>query len=107
MSTSPPITKMSTASLSPNLKLSYPWGIVCHMTLDELKTAVMALDSENKKRFILEALPELMKDAMQDSMFLMELFPVFVDILKQRGIEMEQLLQLATLLEPAAKAGEA
>jgi hypothetical protein len=74
------------------------------MTLEQLKSAVLALDPENKKAFILDALPELARDAMQDPMFLMRLFPVFLDILQESGIELQQLLQLASLLDPAAKA---
>jgi hypothetical protein len=65
------------------------------MTVEELKTAVAALSPEEKKAFILETLPGLARDAMQDSGFLLQLFPVFLGILKDSGIELSQLLQLA------------
>ena len=67
------------------------------MTVEELKTAVMALDADQKKRFILEALPELSKEAMRDPSFLMQLLPVFLGILKESGLELQQLLQVAAM----------
>jgi hypothetical protein len=76
------------------------------MTPEELKEAVLALDSEAKKAFLLDALPELAKDAMQDQMFLMQLFPIFVNLLKESGIELTQLLQMASMFAPAAGAGQ-
>lgn len=68
------------------------------MTVQELKTAVMALDAEEKKTFILEALPGLAKDAMQDPAFLMQLFPIFIGLLKESGMDLQQLLQFATMM---------
>ncbi|ABA87849.1 hypothetical protein Pcar_0590 [Syntrophotalea carbinolica DSM 2380] len=65
------------------------------MTVDQIKQAVNGLSPEEKKTFILETLPGLAKDAMQDSSFLLQLFPVFMNILKDSGIELSQLLQLA------------
>jgi hypothetical protein len=50
------------------------------MTATELKSAGLALDVEAKKTFILETLPPLAKDAMQDPAFLMQLLPVFLGI---------------------------
>jgi hypothetical protein len=73
------------------------------MNLEEIKAAVLALDPESKKAFILEALPELAKDAMQDRLFLMQLFPVFLDILQESGVELQQLLKLASMLGPATE----
>jgi hypothetical protein len=75
------------------------------MSLEELKAAVLALDPESKKAFILDALPELARDAMQDRMFLMELFPVFLNLLQENGIDLQQLLQLASLFGSGAAAG--
>lgn len=77
------------------------------MTPEELKEAVLALDSEARKAFLLDALPELAKDAMQDQMFLMQLFPVFVGLLKESGIELSQLVQLAGMFAPAGTASQA
>ena len=74
------------------------------MTPEQLKEAVMALDSEARKAFLLDALPELAKDAMQDQMFLMQLFPIFANLLKESGIELSQLLQMASMFAPAGEA---
>lgn len=74
------------------------------MTPEELKEAVLALDSEAKKAFLLDALPDLAKDAMQDQMFLMQLFPIFLELLKESGIELAQLVQLASMFAPAGAA---
>ncbi len=68
------------------------------MTVEELKQAAFTLSPEDKKAFILDALPGLAKDAMQDSSFLLQMFPVFMGILKDSGIELSQLLQLATAM---------
>jgi len=76
------------------------------MTPEELKEAVLALDSDAKKAFLLEALPELAKDAMQDQMFLMQLFPIFLGLLKESGIELSQLIQLASIFAPADAMGQ-
>jgi hypothetical protein len=68
------------------------------MTVEELKTAVLALDVEQRKTFILEILPEVAKEAMQDQAFLMQLFPVFMGLLRESGIDLQQLLQFATMM---------
>ncbi|OEU53757.1 MAG: hypothetical protein BA871_14300 [Desulfuromonadales bacterium C00003096] len=76
------------------------------MTPEELKEAVLALDSDAKKAFLLDALPELAKDAMQDQMFLMQLFPIFLGLLKESGIELSQLMQLASMFAPTDAVGQ-
>jgi len=43
---------------------------------------------------------------MKDQMFLMQLFPVFVNLLKESGIELTQLLQMASMFAPAGDAGQ-
>ncbi|MGE4543334.1 MAG: hypothetical protein AB7D06_04390 [Pedobacter sp.] len=68
------------------------------MTVEELKQAVFNLSPEDKKTFILDTLPGLAKETMQDSSFLLQMFPVFMGILKDSGIELSQLLQLATAM---------
>jgi len=68
------------------------------MTIEELKSAVLALDAEQKKAFILEALSPLAKDAVKDPNFLMQLFPVFLGILKESGMDLQQLLQFAMMM---------
>ena len=67
------------------------------MTVDELKTVLMALPLAEKKAFILETLQPLAKDALQDPSFLMQLLPVFLGIVKESGVDLQQLLQFAAL----------
>jgi hypothetical protein len=76
------------------------------MTVNELKTAVMALPAAEKKAFILETLQPLAKDALQDPSFLMQLLPVFLGIVKDSGVDLQQLLQFATLFGGAPAAGD-
>ena len=68
------------------------------MTVEELKTAVMALSLEEKKTFILEALPDLAGDVIKEPGFMMQLFPVLLGILKESGMDLQQLLQFATMM---------
>jgi len=68
------------------------------MTVEELKSAVLALDAEQKKAFMLETLSPLAKDAVKDPGFLMQLFPVFLGILKESGMDLQQLLQFAMMM---------
>jgi len=68
------------------------------LTTDELKAAVLALDADAKKEFILETLPPLAKDAMQDPSFMMQLLPVFLGILKESGLDLQQLMQFAAMM---------
>lgn len=67
------------------------------MTVTELKAAVLALDREEKKAFILDTLPELARDAMADPSFLPRLLPVFLGIVKDSGLDLQQLLQFAAM----------
>ena len=68
------------------------------MTIAELKSAILALSPEEKKAFILDTLPDLAREGMQDPAFLMQLFPVFTGLLKESGIDMQQLLQFAAMM---------
>ena len=68
------------------------------MTASELKGAVLALDAEQKKTFILETLPLLARDAMQDPAFMLQLLPVFLGIVKESGLDLQQLLQFAAMM---------
>ncbi len=68
------------------------------MTVEEVKTAVMALSTEEKKTFILEALPDLAKEVINEPGFMMQLFPVLLGILKESGMDLQQLLQLASMM---------
>ena len=74
------------------------------MTVQELKDAVMALDTEEKKAFILEALPDLAREGMKDQAFMMQLFPLLLNLLKESGIDLQQLLQFAALMGGAGPA---
>ena len=64
------------------------------MTQQEITDAVMALSLEEKQAFILEALPGLAKDAMEDKTFLMQLLPVFLGIVQESGLDLAQLMPL-------------
>ena len=68
------------------------------MTYEEIKAEVLALESEDKKRLILETFPELSRDAIKDPTFIMQLFPVFLGVLRDSGMELQQLVQLASML---------
>ncbi|MEJ2201326.1 MAG: hypothetical protein P8X63_09995 [Desulfuromonadaceae bacterium] len=68
------------------------------MTVEELKDAVLALDAEGKKAFILETIAPLAKDAVKDPAFLMQLLPQFLAILKESGMDLQQLLQFAMMM---------
>lgn len=68
------------------------------MTVENLKEAVLALGPEEKKAFILQTLPDLARDAMKDPAFLFELFPIFMGLLKETGMDMQQLLGLASMM---------
>ncbi|WP_321365698.1 hypothetical protein [uncultured Desulfuromusa sp.] len=68
------------------------------MTVAEIQNSLMELSIEDKKTFIIETLPELAKDVIKEPGFMMQLFPVLLDILKESGMDMQQLLQLATMM---------
>jgi len=76
------------------------------MTYEEIKAEVLVLESEDKKRLILETFPELSRDAIKDPGFIMQLFPVFLGVLRESGMELQQLVQLASMFG-GSKAGEA
>lgn len=76
------------------------------MTPEKLKEALLALDSDARKAFLLDVLPDVAQEAMQDRLFLMQLFPIFLGLLKQSGIELEQLVQWASLFSSANVAGQ-
>ena len=64
------------------------------MTQQEITDAIMALSLEEKQAFILETLPGLAKDAMEDKTFLMQLLPVFLGIVQESGLDLAQLMTL-------------
>jgi hypothetical protein len=68
------------------------------MTHLEIKAALLNLSPAEQKAFILETLPDLARDLVKEPGFMMQLFPVLLGILKESGMDMQQLLQLATML---------
>ena len=64
------------------------------MTQQEIADAVMALSLEEKQAFILNTLPGLAKEAMEDKTFLMQLLPVFLGIVQESGLDLAQLMPL-------------
>lgn len=69
------------------------------MTQQALTDAVMALSLEEKKAFIVNTLPGLARDAMQDKSFMLQLLPVFLGIVKESGLDLAQLLPLLGSLQ--------
>ncbi|MDT8444527.1 MAG: hypothetical protein RQ722_09550 [Desulfuromonadales bacterium] len=74
------------------------------MTQQEITDAVMAMSLEDKKAFIIQTLPDLAKDAMADKSFLLQMLPVFLDIVKESGLDLAQLLPLLNTMPVTEKA---
>jgi len=68
------------------------------MTTEEIKTALLGMSKEEKQAFILDTLPLLAKDVIHEPGFMMQLFPVLLGILKESGMELQQLLQFASMM---------
>ena len=68
------------------------------MTVEEIKTALMTLSTEEKKTFVLETLPDLAGEVIKEPGFMMQLFPILLGILKESGMDLQQLLQFATMM---------
>ena len=68
------------------------------MTVPEIKKAVLELSREEKQQFILETLPALSEEVMQDRSFMMQLVPVMMDMVQKSGVDMNQLLQMAAMM---------
>ncbi len=73
------------------------------MTVNEIKEAILALDSEAKKTLIIETFPVISREAMNDPGFLMRLLPLFLGALKESGLDLQQMIQLAGLFSPPVK----
>ncbi|MDD3800979.1 hypothetical protein [Desulfuromonas thiophila] len=67
------------------------------MSLEQLQQQILELPTADKQAFILNCLPPLAKEALQDSSFMMQLLPVFLGIVKDSGLDLQQLLQFAAL----------
>jgi len=70
--------------------------------VENLMSAVGELTAEEKKAFILKALPELGREAVKDPGFLPQLLPVMLGLVRESGIDLGQLLQLANMLGATA-----
>lgn len=68
------------------------------MTVADLKLAVLALNREEKQELLLEVLPEISQEIMQDRAFLMQLLPVFMNLVKDSGVDLQQLVQFAMMM---------
>lgn len=68
------------------------------MSTEEIKTALLGLSKEEKQAFILDTLPELAKEVIKEPGFMMQLFPVLLGILKESGMDLQQLLQMAAMM---------
>jgi hypothetical protein len=68
------------------------------MSVDELKDAVLALETDEKKQLLLQTLPQLSREVMQDREFLMQLLPIFMGLIKDSGIDLGQLAQMAMMM---------
>lgn len=68
------------------------------MTHQEIKEALLNLSTDEKKTLVLETLPILARDLVKEPGFMMQLFPVLLGILKESGMDIQQLIQLATML---------
>lgn len=72
------------------------------MTTEEIKQALLGLTKEEKKAFILDTLPILAKEVIQEPGFMMQLFPVMLGILKESGMDLQQLLAFASMMNGQA-----
>jgi hypothetical protein len=68
------------------------------MSSQAIKTALLALSKEEKQAFIIDTLPELTKEVIKEPGFMLQLFPVMLGILKESGMDLQQLLQFATMM---------
>ena len=68
------------------------------MSIENIKKELLALSKEEKQAFILETLPDLAKEVIKEPGFMMQLFPVMLGILKESGMDLQQLLQFATMM---------
>lgn len=68
------------------------------MSHEEIKIALLELNKEEKQAFILETLPLLAKDVIHEPGFMLRLFPVLLEILKDSGMDLQQLLQFASMM---------
>ena len=68
------------------------------MTTEEIKEALLGLSKEEKQAFILDTLPIMAKEVIKEPGFMMQLFPVMLGILKESGMDLQQLLSFASMM---------
>ena len=68
------------------------------MSPDAIKDALLGLSKEEKQAFILDSLPELAKEVIKEPGFMVQLFPVLLGILKESGMDLQQLMQMAAMM---------
>ncbi len=68
------------------------------MTTEEIKNALLNLSKEEKQTFILDTLPLLAKEVIKEPGFMMQLLPVMLGILKESGMDLQQLLSFASMM---------
>jgi hypothetical protein len=68
------------------------------MSAEDIQTALLQMSQEEKQAFILDTLPLLAKDVIHEPGFMMRLFPVLLGILKESGMDLQQLLQFASMM---------
>ncbi|HEY5672802.1 MAG TPA: hypothetical protein VIR78_03785 [Malonomonas sp.] len=68
------------------------------MSNEEIRSALLALSKEEKQAFIINTLPEIAKEVIKEPGFMLQLFPVMLGILKESGMDLQQLLQFATMM---------
>ena len=68
------------------------------MTTEEIKNALLSLSKEEKQAFILDTLPIMAKEVINEPGFMMQLFPVMLGILKESGMDLQQLISFASMM---------
>ncbi len=68
------------------------------MTTEEIKAVLLGLSKAEKQAFILETLPIMAKEVINEPGFMMQLFPVMLEILKESGMDLQQLLAFAGMM---------
>jgi len=68
------------------------------MTVEDIKIALLGLNKEEKQAFIIDTLPLLAKDVIKEPGFMLQLLPVLLGILKESGLDLQQLLQMASMM---------
>ena len=71
------------------------------MSIEEMKSQVLALSEDEQKEFVLSLLPAVAPIIATDQAFLMRLFPVMMTLVKESGLDLQQLVQMAAMFSSA------